>query len=137
MREIIIRWLETAQNLAIGAKLHLPTSSRKEQEVIFLAIHKEMNVLRKIDPEKAASLVPFKIFKDGRFWVGVEKILAIPTLGFIKNPDGSVEKVKLSSIDPERERRLRLMREDGLSLDDIEKMEGPLSMDELIILKEM
>ena len=137
MREIIIRWLEEASKMSYGAKLNLLASNKKEQNLMFEAIGKEINILRKIDPMMASTLVPFKVFKSGRFWVGVERILSIPTLGFIKNPDGKVKKVRLPEIDADRDRRIRLMCEDGLPVETIEELEGPLSPADLEEIKQL
>ncbi|MFA5543038.1 MAG: hypothetical protein WDA47_04640 [Bacilli bacterium] len=131
MREIIIRWLDEAAKLNYGDKLNLVANNKKEQEVLFSEINKELKVMREIDPVKGATLLPFKMFKNGRFWVGVEKILSIPTMGFIRKANGKVEKIELAAIDYERDRRIRLMCEDGYSLEKIEELEGPLTPEEI------
>ena len=130
MREIIIRWIEEVSRLDYGDKLNLVASNKKEQQLLFEAISKEINILKKIDPQTGVQLVPFHLFKGGRFWVGIEKIMAIPTLGFVRKADGEVKKVVLRDIDEGKMRRLRLMCEDGLSLEMIEELEGPLSVAE-------
>ena len=130
MREIIIRWLDEAAKLKCGSKLHLVASTGHEQNVLYEAIIKELKVMRKIDPMVAATLLPFKMFKSGRFWVGIEVILAAPTLGFIRDPNGTMRKIRLPDIDSDRARRLKLMCEDGLPIETIEELEGPLSKNE-------
>lgn len=127
MREIIIRWLDEAGKLDYGDKLHLVANNQKEQETLYKQLVKEMKLLKEIDPLKGATLAPFKVFKNGRFWVGVERILSIPTIGFIRKANGKVQKVELAAIDYERSRRIRLMVEDGYSLEKIDELEGPLS----------
>lgn len=139
MREILIQWLKEASKLKAGAKLHLVVSNKDEQSLLHSALVKELGILQKVDPMTAATLAPFKLFKSGRFWVGLEKVIAIPTVGFVKEPSGEMRKITLSLYDADRTRRIRLMCEDGLSLETINELEGPLSqaeMDEILSLKE-
>ncbi len=49
--------------------------------------------------------------------------------GFTKNADGVVTKVTLGT-DKERERRIYLMKKDGLSVEEVEELEGELSEEE-------
>ena len=130
MREIIIQWLEKASTLAVGAKLNLIATNRKDQYSLADAIQKELSLLKKIDPILGSTLTVTRFFKGGRFWVAIEKILSAPTVGFIKNPDGSVEKVQLQETDPDRVRRIRLMAEDGYTIQAIEEIEGELNSQE-------
>jgi hypothetical protein len=137
LREIIIRWLEEAGKLDYGDKLNLVAPNKKEQESLYKQVLKELKLLQEIDPVKGASLAPFKLYKGGRFWVGVEKILSIPTIGFVRRADGTVKKLELSAIDYERDRRIKLMCEDGYSLEKIEELEGPLSQGEIDDIRQM
>lgn len=137
MREIIIQWLEEASKLEYGSKLHLVASNKREQTLLYNAIEKELEILKKIDPSAGATLLPFTVFRSGRFWVGIEKILAIPTVGFIKDAMGQMKKVRLPKLDSDRPRRIKLMCEDGLSLEAIEELEGPLSKQETEEIKSL
>ena len=137
MREIIIRWLDEASRMEVGDKLNLIASDKKEQTLLYDLVVKEVNIMKGIDPMAGSTLLPFKHFKSGRFWVGIEKIMSIPTLGFVRRANGKVERIQLTNIDPERSRRLRLMCEDGLPLETIEQLEGPLSGSELEEIKQL
>ena len=137
MRELTIRWLDEASKLEYGDKLNLVANNKKEQEVLYSSILKELKILKEIDPVKGATLLPFKLFKSGRFWVGVEKILSIPTVGFIRKANGNVRKIELAAIDYERSRRLKLMCEDGLPLETIEEFEGPLTAAEIEEIRQL
>lgn len=128
-RDVLIRWLEQALSVRTGEKLFLTVETKLDQKQLFKAITKEINILKEIDPERGWSLKPFKIFKDSRYWVGVEKVASAPMVGFVKKLDGTMHRVELGH-DSQRLRRLKLMKQDGYKLAQIEEIEGPLSDEE-------
>jgi hypothetical protein len=87
---------------------------------------KELTILFDLEPEKAGTVVVTYTFRDRRHWVVLERVLGNPLIGFIKKKDGTLERVEVE-VDPERDRRLYLMAQDGMSLEEVEEIEGELS----------
>ena len=133
-REIVLKWIDKTLEQVLHAKLYISTEGKSDAKKLKDAFSKELDVLYEIEPEKAGTILISDQFKDKRFWVVLERVLGNPLLGFIKQPDGTMERVQLS-FDPERERRIKLMQKDGLSLEEVEEAEGPLSKIERSIFK--
>lgn len=130
-RELAIEWIEKLSLLNYGEELFIPAASRQEQkqtERIFVREHK---LLAKIDPLQASRTHIYSTFRDQKFWVVLRKIDATPATAFVKGSDGKVARLSTESIEhSQRFRRLRLMLEDGLSLQEITEIEGELTEEE-------
>lgn len=129
MRDVILDWLYKANELTAGQEIYVPAESRNEQKELFRQFRNELRVFREIDSESASTINIGVMFKDSRFWVVLKKHATVPTVGFIKDPDTGTQRVVLSS-DKERKRRIGLMLNDGLPLEEIEAIEGKLTDDE-------
>ena len=86
---------------------------------------REQKILYKPDPEKASTLLLSSLFKDSRHWIVLERVVGNSLVGFLKAPDGSMERITLD-IDLERERRIEAMRMDGFTEEEIAEKEGTL-----------
>ncbi len=100
-----------------------------DRKQLYKAVSREIDVLKQIDPTKGWSLKSAHFYKDGRHWVEVERISSTPLVGFVKGLDGKLERVEIGH-DSERWRRLKLMKQDGLQVPDIEEIEGELTDEE-------
>lgn len=133
-RSLVIKYLTEAIDLEYDEELYIPAESRADQLHLLRTIINEIRVLERIDPLTASSLIVHGAFKSHRLWVVLKKVAASPTTAFKKCGDGEVERISFS-FDSERSRRLRLMMEDGLSLEEIQEIEGELTPDEITIFK--
>ena len=134
-REITIKWLQKAsEEMESGETMLFPADSRQDQKDKKKLFLKELKTLAKVDPIPASQLQITAKFEDHRFWVVVKKIAFSPFIAFKMNKDGNVERVTMED-DSEKLRRLRLMKDDGYSLEDIEEIEGKLSDEEKEFLK--
>jgi hypothetical protein len=134
-RSLVIQYLKEAIDLDFDEELYIPAESRNDQMHLLRTVIQEIRILERIDPVTASSLIVHGAFKSHRLWVVLKKVSASPTTAFRKGRDGEVERVTFE-FDSERSRRLRLMIQDGLSVEQIQEIEGELSPDELIILKQ-
>ena len=92
-----------------------------------------MKVLAKIDPTASSELQIITRFKDHRFWLVIKKIAYSPLIGFKKGKNGEVKRVLINDSFARR-RRLLLMKEDGLTIEEIKEIEGSLSQEDLMLL---
>lgn len=130
-REILIKWIDEALRLEPGESLFLHGETRDHCKALCRKFRNELKIIAELDPMKANKLMVVHTIKDGKYWVELKRIYGNPLVGFKKTKDGKVE--KLSIDDPERRRRLLLMKEDGLSLDEVLEIEGELSEEEQAI----
>ena len=132
-RALVIQYLKEAIDLEYGEELFIPAESRSDQMHLMKTIIQEIRILEKIDPLTASSLIIHGAFKSHRLWVVLKKVVASPTTAFKKTEKGEVERIDFK-FDSEKARRLRLMVLDGLSLEEIEEIEGKLTTDERAII---
>ena len=128
-RDLLIRWLEEALQAKTGEELHLPVETRKDRKALVKALQKEVDILRKIDPVPASTLLIAEKTKDGKLYVIIRKVMMTPLVGFLKRVDGETERIEISH-ERDRWRRLKLMKDDGLSLQQVEDIEGDLTEEE-------
>lgn len=111
-------WLEMVKQLTPGAALYLEVYDKKEQTRRMATFRYLLTKLARDEPVLASRIKVDRSFKDRRIWVELKLLIDSPLDGFVKNPDGTVTKVSVT-IDPDRRRKLKLMVQDGLSIDDI------------------
>ncbi len=128
-RDLLIRWLEEALQAKTGEELHLPVETRNDRKALVKALQKEVDILRKIDPVPASTLLIAEKTKDGKLYVIIRKIMMTPLVGFLKLQDGTTTRVEINHS-RDRWRRLQLMKNDGLSLKQITDIEGDLTDEE-------
>lgn len=128
------KWLQSAvENLSTGEELLLPALSNRDAKEKLILFSRELKLLAKIDPTASSELQITTRFKDHRFWVVLKRISYSPFIGFKKGRDGEVKRV-LVDDSSERRRRLLLMKEDNLTIEEIEEIEGKLNLEDLNLL---
>ena len=127
-RDLIIGWLNKVEDIDIGDTIYIPTDSRKAARTLSTIFRKEIKILSDVDPIRAGRIFLGVQAKDSSWWITLTRVATSPLVGFIKSKQGDVIRTVLD--DPERPRRLRLMREDGYTLEEIEEIEGKLSDEE-------
>ena len=132
-RALVIKYLKEAVDLEYGEELYIPAESKNDQMHLLKTLIQEIRVLERIDPLTASSLIIHGAFKSHRLWVVLKKVVSSPTTAFRKGTGGEVERVNFD-FDSERSRRIRLMIEDGLSLEEVKEIEGDLTPDEELLL---
>ena len=126
-REITIKWLQKAsEEMEAGEIMLFPASTRQDQKDKRRLFLKELKTLAKVDPVAASQLQITTELRDHRLWVVVQKIAFSPFIAFKKDNYGNVKRVTIED-DSEKLRRLRLMKDDGYTINAIEKIEGKLS----------
>lgn len=130
-RGILIRWINEALSLEPGESLFLPGENREHAKGLVRKFRNELKIISELDPVKSNKLQVVHTIKDALYWVELKRTFGNPLVGFKKTKDGKVEKISID--DPERRRRLLLMKEDGLDLEEVEGIEGELSEEEKAI----
>jgi len=125
-RELILKWIDKTLERDLHEKIYIPSETKPDAQQTVRDFKKELVLLYNLEPEKAGTIVITDTFKDRRHWVILERAMGSPLIGFVKTKDGTVEKVEIE-IDSERDRRLALMREDGMTLEEVEAIEGELT----------
>lgn len=125
-RELILKWIDKTLERDLHEKIYIPTETRPDGLNTVKDFKKELVVLYDLEPEKAGTIVVAYTFRDRRHWVVLERTLGNPLVGFVKKANGELERIEIE-IDSERDRRLQLMKEDGLTLEEVEEIEGPLT----------
>ncbi len=125
-RELILKWIEKTIERDLGEKVYIPAETKPDAMQTIRDFKKELIILYDLEPEKAGTIAVVYTFRDRRHWVVLERCAGNPLVGFVKAKDGSLERVEIE-IDTERSRRLQLMKEDGLTLEEVEEIEGSLT----------
>lgn len=126
---------QVAENLRAGESRLIPCEDKIQQKNLVKALRSEIKILAAISPTAGSKLRAFGAFKDSRFWAVVEKTATNPLISYILDKDGNISRTRLS--DPERSRRLFLMAKDGVSLKEVQELEGPLTDDEIADFREV
>lgn len=125
-RDLILKWIDQALVQELHSKLFIPAEAKEDATKLKNAFHKELEIMYKIDPEKASTLLLGVVRKDKRWWLVIERVIGNVLTGFVKGPDGTLSRIHID-YDPERERRIELMIEEGYSLEQVEEYEGELT----------
>ena len=124
----MISWINEALKLSPGESIFLPSETRDSAKTLVKNFKKELRVLAEVNPMRANQLLPSVAIKEGLYWIELKRIFGSPLVGFKKTANGNTVRVMLD--DPEKKRRLFLMWQDGLSLEEVEGIEGELSEEE-------
>lgn len=107
-----------------GDRIVLPCRNRYEMERLRVSLYRQLNKLRKVNRDEADNLSISREHspKDNKHII---YIYHAPRVGdaFIERKDGQIEELALESASPttELERICRLMKEDGISDEEIEQ----------------
>lgn len=129
--QIYIDWINQTLALPPGDAIYLPCSSKEEQTRLLHRFKDILMGVSEISPTTAVKLAVTRKFRDRKHWIVLEHRADTLLTGFVKNAEGKVSKIELES-DREKYRRLKLMAEDGISLERVEELEGQLSDEELL-----
>jgi hypothetical protein len=134
--KILEAWFKKAvAELQVGEELRFEVESKLEAQSKKKALIKFKREYEELDPI-GASLIDIKTDRSlEKFWVLIIKRATSPLMGFKKCADGTTERIILDN-DLNRERRLKLMINDGLTLEEVEEIEGSLTPDERKLFKE-
>ena len=127
-KNIIHLWISKAKEVEPGESIFLNCEDRVHSRAICRQFKKELKELSRIDPISASEIKVVTAIRDQRYWVKLKKTRGSPFIGFKKDKDGKTIRIEID--DPERSRRLACMKEDGLTLEEVEDIEGELNEDE-------
>lgn len=133
-RDLLIRWIEEALAQKTGEELHLPVETRQDRKMLQKALQKEIEILRRIDPVPASTLVLSPKTHQAQLYVVIKKVMMTPLVGFRKLQDGTTERIEIDHS-RDRWRRLKLMKDDGLSLQQVIDIEGDLTEEERFFIE--
>ena len=125
-RELLLKWLDKTLERDLNDKIYIPAETRSDAQQTVRDFKKELVLLYDLEPEKSGTVVIAYTFKDRQHWVVLERTIGNPLVGFVKTADGELKRVEIT-IDSERDRRLQLMKEDGMTLEQVEEIEGELT----------
>ena len=128
MSEIASVWFEQVKRLSVGQALFVRVANKKEQTSMANAFESEKDMFSKIDPVHASQILINKVLKDRKQYVVLERKYRAPFTAFLQSENGSFSKI---SVDPDRRRILKLMIQDKLSREEIEKTLNGLTEEEL------
>lgn len=131
MNEIHLKWLTKAYELTHTEELYMECVSLKERRKVAIALLNLHMERQKNDPLGVPAITITGIYRDGKQWICFKRAMASPLTAYIK--DITTEKVTVVSLEQreERRRRLILMRDDGITLEQAQKMEDiPLTEEE-------
>ncbi len=125
-RELILKWIDKTLERDLHEKIYIAAETRPDAKQTVKEFKKELALFYDLEPEKAGTIVAAYTFRDRHHWVVLERTVGNPLVGFVKKKDGTLERVEIK-IDSEKDRRLKLMREDGFSLEEVQAIEGELT----------
>lgn len=128
-RELIIKWIYKALDLDLGDKIFIPMETRENSFKEIKQFNKELEILSNIDPKNTGTIKVVYSFKDKTHWLILERTTGSPLIGFVKKANGTKSRVTIQH-DPERERKLKLMKETGFTIEMVEIELGELTTEE-------
>lgn len=131
--EIAAEWITKAMALSDGESISILCYNRREQSTLKKALFEYKEFLTcTIYAKEMAKITISGIMKNRQFFVVLKKGIPSTLEGFVQDQNG-VKKVIEISNDLGKTRRIRLMIEDGYSLNEIEECEGSLNEEELLL----
>lgn len=130
MEEVYRMWFRKAMATDTGSKLFLPADNKVDAQWLKRVMEEERTAYSVVDPQGCASIAVTITFRDSRFWVVLTKRKVSPLVAYIKDSTNHVAKLNLKT-DVLRMRMLsRLINNEAKTLEEVEKIVGPLSKDE-------
>ena len=132
-------WINKALLLEAGEELYLPAETKADARSTLLSIRKELKRRVQEDPIQISTLWSTITIKEERYWTVIRRSVVPCTVGFVKKADGRWEKEKVSYRKPppapapqlpvrqfteDEKRRLYLMLKDGITKEEICKLES-------------
>lgn len=121
--QIAAAWLVEAAKVVEGAETFLPADSKAEAKILLKKLRELRDKMSRDEPILASKLDITQVFRDGRHWVSIRMKVISPLEGFVKLPDGTVER-KTITFDPDRRRKIKLMVQDRMPLEEMNRVLG-------------
>jgi hypothetical protein len=128
MTQIARAWFEEGKELSIGEAIFIRVTDKKEQTSLALEFEKERKLFSSFDPVHASQLFIQKTLKNMKQYVVIERKYRSPYTAFFKDTEGNLSKL---TIDPERNRQIRLMKKDKRDRDEVEDALNGLTDEEI------
>jgi len=129
MSEIAQVWFEQAKRLKVGQAIFVRVANKKEQIALSNDFEAERELYAKADPVHASQIFVTRTLKDMKQYVLLERKYRAPFTAFFRDTEGEFSKI---SVDPERNRILKLMLKDKKSKQEIEDALGGLTEEEIV-----
>lgn len=130
-RDIMLMWIDEVDGLKPGESIFLHCEDRDHSKTTVKQFKTELKLLSNIDPVKSSTIKAMTAIRDQRYWVELKKTFGSPLIGFKKDAEGKTIRIELT--DPDRARRLQCMKEDGMTLEEVEGIEGELTNEERVL----
>ena len=128
MSEFTSIWFEKAIKLEMNQALFFRVVNKKEQTALANEFEKEREEFSTLDPVHASQIFITKTLKDRNQYVVVERKFRTPFTAFLRDQEGKFSKI---SIDPGRNRMLRLMLKERKPREEIEEALNGLTDEEV------
>ena len=132
MDEIAREWFLKALELKIGEEMYIPCSSVRDARKMITALGRCKQLWMKFDPNKALAITAGLAVRHNAPWVRVVVKQEMPDAVYVKGSDGVTRSVPIDNLMSDRQRKIKVMLEDGLTREEIEQMLGGLSEMELL-----
>lgn len=94
MRDLLVQWLYKALEMDTGEELYIPSDNKDNQKEMYKQFRRELDTMRKLDPENAAKIRVSTTYKDTKFWVVLKKVSVTPLTAYKKGANG-IERVQI------------------------------------------
>ncbi len=131
MDDIAREWFLKALDLKEGEEMFIPCLSLRDARKMVTALNHCKMLYTKFDPNKALAFIIGVTVRFNKTWVKIKLDKILPDVVFVKGTDGVTQAHPISGLVGERERKIRLMIEDGLTRSEIENILGQLSESEI------
>lgn len=117
--EIARIWFEQAKRLEVNQAIFIRVQNKKEQTQLANELEEEKDEWAVIEPVLASQVFINKTLLERKQYVVLERKYRAIFTAFLRDTDGKFSKL---SVDPDRERTLKLMLKDGKSRKEIEEI---------------
>jgi hypothetical protein len=128
MSEFTSIWFEKVIKLEMNQALFFRVADKKEQTALANEFDKERAEFASLDPVHASQIFITKTLKDRSQYVVLERKYRTPFTAFLRDGEGKFSKV---TIDPSRNRMLRLMMKECKPREEIEEALNGLTDEEV------
>ena len=128
MSEISQVWFEQVKKLKVGQAIFIRVADKKEQIALAKEFEDERELYANADSIHASQIFITRTLKDMKQYVLLERKYRAPFKAFFRDAEGDFSKI---SVDPERQRILKLMVKDRKSRVEIENTLGGLTEKEI------
>jgi hypothetical protein len=127
---LLNKWLLQAFALNIGESIYLPCINKPDQAEKYNYFITQRKAMVAIDPEKAETIKVYKMYKDRKHWVILEKLASTTLIAFKKIPGQAKAERLVLNISLQKDRQVKAMLEDGMSFEEIKEIVTELTEEE-------